>query len=82
MWAQAAQNVDLNPEPHVEEAALARQETIQLLGIFIPLSIALLFYTVAEALHPAQRIWRLAVAALGTIFLIVTIIMTVLVEFF
>lgn len=81
MWAQAAQNLDLNPEAYIEEAAQARQETIQLVGIFIPLSIALLFYTLAEALHPAQRTWRLVVAALGSLFLIMSIIVTILVEF-
>ena len=82
MWAQAAQSVDINPEPHSEEAAQSRTKTIQLVAIFIPLSIALLFYTLAEGLHPAQRTWRYVVAVLGSIFLVITILSTIMVELF
>jgi hypothetical protein len=82
IWAQAAQNLDLDPEPHIAEATAARQETKWLVAIFIPLSISLLFYTIAEALEPSQRKLRMVIAIAGTLFLIGTIGATIVVEFF
>jgi hypothetical protein len=79
-WAEAGQALDLDPEPHFAEADQLRTKTNWLVAIFMALSLSLLFYTLAEGLHPERRSLRYAMAITGTLFLLITIGATVAVE--
>ena len=72
-WAQAAQVIDLDPQPHFEEGDALRNKTIWLVGIFILLSLSLMAYTLAEAIHPLRTRLRMGLAIVGTLFLFATI---------
>lgn len=79
-WAQAGQKLDLNAQPHFDEADQERLKIIIAVTILIGLAISLLFYTLAEALHPARRWLRFGTALGGTLFLVIGIIAAVSLE--
>jgi len=71
--AQAGQLNDLEPQPHFDEADNERLKVILIITVLIGLAISLLFYTLAEMLHPARTRLRYGSAAGGTLFLLVGI---------
>ncbi len=72
-WAQASQQNDLEPRPHFDEADNERLKVVLSITVLIGLAISLLFYTLAEALHPAQTLLRYGSAGGGTLFLLIGI---------
>ncbi|MCP4538114.1 MAG: hypothetical protein GY832_13315 [Chloroflexi bacterium] len=79
-WAEAGQSIDLFPESHFAEADQLRIKANWLVAIFIPLSLALFLYTLAEGAHPERQSLRYGMAAGGTAFLLITVIATIIVE--
>ena len=79
-WAQAGQAMDLEPDPHFVEADQMRQKTNWLVAIFVALAFSLLFYALAEGLHPTRRVLRLVAAVGGSAFLILTVAAGIAVE--
>jgi len=80
LWAQAAQVNDLQPAPHFAEATQLRQRSARLVAVFMVLTLSLLCYTFAEGIHPARQRLRFSLGGLGTVLLLVTIILTLLIE--
>ena len=80
LWAQAQQVTDLDPVQHFDEADAGRVKTIQLVAAFILLSLSLLFYTSAEGIHPERPLIRYGLGALGTVFLLATLIAAFIIE--
>ena len=64
-WAQAGQNMDLNAEQHFESARLERASIRNISIMVFGLTVALLFYTVANGIHPQRIKLRRGVAFLG-----------------
>ncbi|MEL6149275.1 MAG: hypothetical protein AAFR56_06590 [Chloroflexota bacterium] len=79
--ADARRDLDLDPAPHIATATASRAQVAQLVSIFIVLSVALLFYSLAEAIHPARRVLRYTCAAIATVCLVFSVVATILVEF-
>lgn len=78
--AEAGETLDLNPEPHFAVADRLRSKSNLLIGVFIVQAVALLLYTVAEALHPSRNILRYSMAFGGTACLIFSIIAVLMIE--
>jgi hypothetical protein len=76
-WAEAQQIKDLNPEPHFAEADHLRSKANWLVGAIIILSIALLFYTLAEGM---SSMLKYVLALGGTVSLLAGITITLIVE--
>ncbi len=72
-WAQARQSTDLETQVHFNKARQARTKTSFIIVMLLGLTIALLFYTVAEGLHPARKFLRYVIALAGTLFLLVSV---------
>ncbi|MBM4421845.1 MAG: hypothetical protein FJ030_00470 [Chloroflexi bacterium] len=66
-WADASREKDLYPDPHYAEADKLRGKTNQLLAALAVVAMSLVFYTLVEAAGPR---FQIAMAALGTLFLI------------
>jgi hypothetical protein len=79
-WAQATQTEDLDPEPYLLEGDLYRARTLWLVGALVPLAVALLIYTLAEALHASRTGYRILTSVVGTVLVIAAIAMWVLGE--
>ena len=79
-WAEAGQQLDLDPVPHFASADQLRSKASSLISLFIVQGVALLCYTVAEGLHPTRRWLRYLMATSGTIFLVFSIAAAVIVE--
>jgi hypothetical protein len=79
-WAQAGQRNDLNSQPYFDRADAQRTKAIILIAVIIGLTISLLFYTLAEGLHPGRQRLRWLTTIGGTLFLIGGIIASLLIE--
>ncbi|MEM7114044.1 MAG: hypothetical protein AAF614_16535 [Chloroflexota bacterium] len=79
-WAEASQVRDLDPTPHLEEANQARLKTNWLVGVFIVLALSLLFFTLAEGLHPVRRQLRFMLALGGSLLLLLTVVAGLVIE--
>lgn len=79
-WAEASQEKDLNPEPHFQTADQMRTKSNQLIGILIILGISLVFYTVADTLHLSLKTARYSLITGGTLFMLISVIATIMVE--
>lgn len=79
-WAQAEQVLDLDPSGHIAEAAIHATKVKQLFRIFVVLSVTLIFYTLAEGVHPQRQKLRYSLAAIGTALLFLTTIAIIYVE--
>ncbi len=79
-WAQAGQINDLEAQPHFDEADSLRVKALFTITILLLLTVSLLFYTIAEGLHPERRSLRLYTAIGGTAFLVISIVGAVIVE--
>lgn len=66
-WAETEQKMDLDPTVYFEFADLYALKTTYMMGLFVILSLSLLFYTLAEGLHPSRSFWRYTTAVLGTL---------------
>ena len=73
-WAEAAQQVDLEPAPHFAVADLWQQKTELLIGLFIVLAFALLLLTLAGVMDRERKIMRYSSAILGALLLIFAIV--------
>ena len=73
-WAEAAQQVDLEPAPHFAVADIWQQKTELLVGLFIVLAFALLLLTLAGVIDRERKIMRYSAAALGILLLIFTVV--------
>ena len=71
--ATAGKRLDLNPAPHFDAADQARRKTNALVAIFIVQAASLLFFTLAQALHPSRNALRYSMGAVGTIMLVFSI---------
>jgi hypothetical protein len=56
MWADASREKDLNPEPQFQEADGLRSKSLGLLGAVTFIAIALVFFTLVEALGAALQV--------------------------
>ena len=79
-WAEAGQSLDLYPEPHFTEANRSREKANWLIIAFIPLAVSLLFYTLAESVHPSRQSIRYTAAIVGTALLSITVVAGILIE--
>ena len=74
-WAQAEQFVDLKPKESFEFADEERARELVLITAFIVLSVALLFFTLSEAIYPSRVALRYGSTVIGVLFMIVSVIM-------
>ncbi|MEM6282939.1 MAG: hypothetical protein AAF787_12145 [Chloroflexota bacterium] len=79
--ADARRARDLDPAPHIATAIESRAQIRQLVGIFIVLSVALLFYSLAEAIHPTRRVLRYSCAIIASLCLTYSVVAALMVEF-
>lgn len=79
-WATTAERLDLDPTPHFASADQGRAKVNSLIAIFIAQAVALLLFTLAQALHPSRNAVRYSLAVVGTAFLLFTIVAGVIVE--
>jgi hypothetical protein len=79
-WAEAGQEKDLNPEPHFQTADQMRAKSNRLIGVLIVLGVSLVFYTLADALNPALKGTRYSLITGGTLFMLISVIVTIMVE--
>lgn len=80
-WAQAAQQQDVNPEPHFVASDRLRSRANWLIGVLIILAVALVLYTLAEGLNPAFKFIRFSLALGGTFFLLLSVAAMLAVEY-
>ncbi|MBI5650724.1 MAG: hypothetical protein HZC40_09820 [Chloroflexi bacterium] len=66
MWADAAREKDLNPEPQFDDAEKLRGKTLGLLGMVVLLSFGLVSFTVVEVMRGCLRYAPLALGAVLT----------------
>lgn len=78
--AQANQLLDLDAQTHFDEADQQRDKLALIIGNIIVLTISLLFYTIAEGLHPQQQTLRRWTFTLGTVLLVITIVGSFIIE--
>jgi hypothetical protein len=76
-WADAAQQKDLNPDPHFARADRMRAKSTTLIVLLIALAVALWCYTLAETLDHKLRY---VLAAGGTLILAGSVIALIVVE--
>jgi hypothetical protein len=79
-WAEASQEKDLNPGSHFQNADQMRAKSNWLIGILIILGFSLLFYTIGEGLNPALKLVRYGLVGGGTLFMLVSLLVLILVE--
>ena len=73
-WAQASQTMDLNPQPHFDQADDLRIRYTQLMLLFVLITFAITFCDIGEALHKTRKyLRRLALATIIT-FTIMTVV--------
>ena len=79
-WAETAQKLDLNPEPHLERAEQRRIKSLVLKGILIVKALALMCLNMAKILHPSRSFLRYTMISGGTLLLIAGIVSVVVIE--
>ncbi|MFN8441266.1 MAG: hypothetical protein U0175_10875 [Caldilineaceae bacterium] len=79
-WAENEQKMDLDPIGYFQESDLYSLKTKLMMGLFVILSLSLLFYTLAEGLHAERPFWRYTAAILGTVTLTLSIAGTLWVD--
>jgi len=77
LWADAAQQKDVNPEPHFARSDAMRAKSTSLIGILIALGASLVCFTLAGSLESSLRV---ILAGGGTLFLIGSLVALVIVE--
>ena len=78
MWADAAKENDLNPDPQFAEADQLRTKANWLLGAVAILAIALVFYTLVESFGARMRY---VMVALGSLCMVAGIAFALFIEF-
>jgi len=78
MWADAAKENDLNPDPQFAEADQLRTKANWLLGAVAILAIALVFYTLVESFGDRMRY---VMVALGSLCMVAGIAFALFIEF-
>ena len=76
--AQFAQIRDTNAAYHFADADERREKGILITMVFIPITIALLFFTFGEILHPSRQVFRYLSGFLGASFLVMSVIGVIL----
>lgn len=76
-WADAAQQKDLNPEPHFARADRLRAKSTTLVSILIVLAVSLLCFTLAETL---SRSIRYVMGLGGGLLLVISVVALFVVE--
>lgn len=79
-WAEAGQSADLDPAPHFDQADGYHSKSNTLVMVFIVQAFALLFFTLAEGLHPTRSGWRYSLALLGLVALVFSLAAAIFVE--
>jgi hypothetical protein len=79
-WAEAAQQVDLEPAPHFAVADLWQLRTELLVGLFMLVVFSLLLLVVAGAMARERWLVRYGAAGLGALLLILTIVAKLWIE--
>jgi len=77
-WADAAQQKDLNPEPHFADADRLRGKSTTMVILLVPLTVALLGFTLAESMKHA---FKYVLAAGGSLILAGSLVALLLIEF-
>lgn len=77
MWADAAKEKDLNPDPQFAEADRLRGKTNRLLRSLMIIALALVFYTVVELVKGRAQY---VLIALGSLTMVAGVVMAVLIE--
>jgi hypothetical protein len=78
MWADAAKENDLNPDPQFSEADQLRSKANSLLGAVTILAVALVFYTLVEAVGDRMKY---VLAGLGSLCMLAGVAFALFVEF-
>jgi hypothetical protein len=78
MWADAAKENDLNPDPQFAEADQLRGKANSLLGAVTILAIALVFYTLVESFGDRMKY---VMVALGSVCMVAGIVFALFIEF-
>ncbi len=63
MWADAAKEKDLKPEPQFAEADSLRDKTNRMLGSVSLLALALVFYTLVESVSERLKYWMVGLGS-------------------
>jgi hypothetical protein len=80
-YADAERRLSHTPDANLALSAALDTKTFTYIQSIVVLSIALLLFTLASALHPARRVLRWASAALGILLLGASIVVIVMTEF-
>jgi hypothetical protein len=78
MWADAAKEHDLNPDPQFAEADQLRNKANMLLAAVTILAIALVFYTLVESFGPRMQY---VMVSLGSLCMVAGIVFALWIEF-
>ncbi len=66
-WAQAAQKLDLNPEPHFKKADKLRVSSLNLSWLLLTAIVALSLFNIATLIHKERPVIRYVLAVTGLI---------------
>jgi hypothetical protein len=78
MWADAAKEKDLKPEPQFAEADSLRNKTNRMLGSVSILALALVFFTLVESVSERLKYWMVG---FGSALMVVGTVVALLIEF-
>ncbi len=78
MWADAAKEKDLKPEPQFAEADNLRNKTNRMLASVAILALALVFFTLVESVSDRLKYWMVG---LGSLFMAAGIAVALFIEF-
>lgn len=67
MWADAAKEKDLNPDPQFKDADQLRTKSDNMLAMLAVMGVALVLYTLIEVV---EGVWKYVFAGLGTVMLV------------
>ena len=78
MWADAAKEKDLKPEPQFAEADSLRGKTNRMLGSVSILALALVFYTLVESVSERLKYWMVGA---GSALMVIGTVVALFIEF-
>jgi len=79
-YAEAERTLDLDAGAHLERSNRLDNKTFGMVQTLMPLGIALLFFTLAGALHPERKLLRWITALIGSVCLVAGAAMVILTE--
>ncbi len=80
-WAQAGEQLDLEPAEDFAQATLAASRSTILISMLVVLAVALFCYTLAQRLHPIHKELRYGFAIVASLCFFVAVVTSALVEY-